>query len=425
MRILLISYYFPPCGGAAVQRWHKWLPVLVESGFEVTVLTTANGDYPVLDPSLEQEIPPQVKVLRSGAPSPAKLWKALFGQQSSVPYGDLSSGRNAGFLQKALIWARLNLIIPDARKYWNPSALKAATAFLREHPVDAVITTGPPHSTHLTGLELKKRHRIRWIADWRDPWSTVYYLKLNPPAGWSRRRHRALERKVAQSADLNIVISNHLAEQLPSSNTVVIRNGYDAGKFVTKGPDEKTGFKKFRIKYVGNLTAGQKLAEAASMIGKAFPDGDFELICVGGKVDAEQQRRLDEDIPGSFFRKDFVPHQQALEEMADCELLLLLINYYEGFEGMLTTKLYEYIASGTMIFCLGPHGGEAEELIKLYRAGVCFDLREDAAAVKFLAAQRDAWKAGKSLKNQTDTSELSAQNQAAKLISALKAEKKS
>ncbi|HRQ68571.1 MAG TPA: glycosyl transferase, partial [Candidatus Syntrophosphaera sp.] len=158
MRILLISYYFPPCGGAAVQRWHKWLPVLVESGIEVTVLTTASGDYPVLDPSLEQEIPPQVKVLRSGAPSTAKLWKALFGKRSSVPYGDLSTNAKTGFLRKALIWARLNLIIPDARKFWNPSALKTATAFLKTNLVDAVITTGPPHSTHLIGLELKKRH---------------------------------------------------------------------------------------------------------------------------------------------------------------------------------------------------------------------------------------------------------------------------
>jgi len=424
MRILLISYYFPPCGGAAVQRWHKWLPVLVESGIEVTVLTTASGDYPVLDPSLEQEIPPQVKVLRSGAPSTAKLWKALFGKRSSVPYGDLSTNAKTGFLRKALIWARLNLIIPDARKFWNPSALKTATAFLKTNLVDAVITTGPPHSTHLIGLELKKRHRVRWIADWRDPWSTVYYLKLNPPCGWSLRRHQALERKVAQSADLNIVISKHLAKQLPSSNSIVVRNGYDAAKTAAARVNENTRAERFRIKYVGNLTEGQKLEEAVKIIGKAFPDGDFELTCVGTRIDADRMKLLAVEIPGSFFCKCFVPHQQAISEMADCELLLLLINYYEGFEGMLTTKLYEYISSGTKILCLGPHGGEAEELIDLYKAGACFDISEEAAAMSFLKGLREDWRAGKNITNNSDTSELSTRHQAAIMISALSEEKK-
>ncbi len=425
MRILLISYYFPPCGGAAVQRWHKWLPELVESGFDVTVLTTANGDYPVLDHSLEREIPPQVNILRCKAPSAAKLWKALFGKQSSVPYGDLSTSGKTGFLQRALIWARLNLIIPDARKFWNPSALKAATAFLRTKAIDVIITTGPPHSTHLIGLELKKRHRLMWVADWRDPWSSVYYLKLNPPTNWSLRRHRALERKVAESADLNTVVSHHLAKQLSGTNIEVIHNGYDARKQDTAHPRIKEGkADRFRINYVGNITEGQKLAEAVALLRAALAEGTYELGLIGSRLSPEQLMILGDQIPGNYIHKGFVPHEQALADMANCELLLLLINFYEGFEGMLTTKLFEYIASGTRIFCLGPHGGEAEELITRYQAGAFFDLDEKVAAADYLSSLYEAWQTGAEIKNQADTSELSAQYQAKKLIELLRGMKK-
>lgn len=424
MRLLLITYYFPPCGGAAVQRWLKWLPELVKNGFEVTVLTTRDGDYPVLDPSLLKEIPPQVKVIRCGAPSPAKVWKMLFGKQSAVPYGDLSTDKNTSLLHKALIWVRLNLLIPDARKFWNRPALRAATHFLRENPIDLVITTGPPHSTHLIGLALKQRYKVRWIADWRDPWSSVYYLKLNPPSAFSMRRHLAMERLVAETADLNIVVSRHLAEQLPGLNKEVIYNGYAADKSGISAQDQKVRADKFRIKYVGNLTEGQKLAEGVKMIRQAFPDGNFELSFIGTRLSPEQQKILSEEIPGKYTCKDFVPHQAALEEMADCETLLLLINYYEGFEGMLTTKLFEYIASGTKIFCVGQHGGEAEELIVKFGAGACFDVGEIDAAVSFLRSLHSDWQAGKPIKNLADTSALSAQQQARKLILELRSEKK-
>ncbi|MGC9362669.1 MAG: glycosyl transferase, partial [Candidatus Syntrophosphaera sp.] len=153
MRLLLITYYFPPCGGASVQRWLKWLPDLVEKGFDVTVLTTLDGDYPARDESLLREIPPEVEVLRISTPKFSKFWKIMFGSDKTIPYGDLSPDSKDGFLRRVLIWTRLNLIIPDMRRIWNPRAYKAALAHLREKPADVLITTGPPHSTHLIGLK--------------------------------------------------------------------------------------------------------------------------------------------------------------------------------------------------------------------------------------------------------------------------------
>jgi len=205
---------------------------------------------------------------------------------------------------------------------------------------------------------------------------------------------------------------------------VVIYNGYDARKSALAKKDMQPATDRFRIKYVGNVTGGQKLAESLALIRSAFPEGGYELSFVGSRLSPDQLRILAEEIPGSYIYKGFMPHERALAEMADCELLLLLINYYEGFEGMLTTKLFEYIASETKIFCISPHGGEAEELITKYQAGACFNIDEKGAAAEFLSSLYASWKNGENLRNKADTSDLSAQEQAGKLISWLKGEKK-
>ncbi len=416
MRILLISYYFPPCGGAAVQRWLKWLPELVGAGFEVTVLTTEGGDHPVQDVSLLKEIPPKVRVLRSGTPSLSKFWKLLFGKKSELPHGSLDLEAGASPLKKALVWARLNLVIPDARKIWNPSALRHATRFLRENPVDLVITTGPPHSTHLVGLKLKQRHNVRWVADWRDPWSNIYYLKLNPPSKFSLNQQRRLEQKVAKSADLNIAVSNHLASQLPAKNTKVIYSGFQP--FPVSEAEEKSS--RYRIKYVGNLTEGQRFEEAVRLIQNALSGKDFELRFVGTALSQNQRKFLADNLPGHHSISGFLPHQQALAEIANSELLLLLINYYDGFQGMLTSKLFEYIGSGNRILCLGPRGGEAEELINKHGLGACFDVAETAFASAMLKSLYDTWEASENGENHMDNAELSSTRQAQKLIALLR-----
>ncbi len=419
MRLLLITYYFPPCGGAPVQRWLKWLPDLVAKGFEVTVLTTLGGDYPARDESLLKEIPPEVEVLRVWVPSMKKVWKALSGSQKSLPHGDLSTTKKDSVLHRFIIWARLNLIIPDMRRIWNPRAYRAAIAHLREKPADVVITTGPPHSTHLIGLKLKKRFNIKWVADWRDPWTGIYYFKLNPPGALSMRLHKLLEKKVALNSDLNVTVSKHLAEQLPGENNRAVYNGFDARKFSGAGSIEQKSPGTFRLKYVGNLTEGQQFRPLIEIVKKSLPDVDFRLICVGTRLTTEQRGMLDELMPGRYELRSFLPQAEAIREMADAEILLLLINYYEGSQGMLTTKLFEYIASKTPILCLGPKGGEAEELIMQYDAGACFDAGEKQAAADYLRGLHALWQEGRGIKNEKDVSALSSQNQALILIELL------
>jgi len=417
MRLLLITYYFPPCGGSTVQRWLKWLPILVEQGFEVTVLTTKDGDYPVYDESLLAEIPPEVTVIRTKTFKFEKIWKIFTGNKRPIPYGNISKNKEQNLINRILIWIRLNLIIPDIRKFWNPSALKKAIDYLRITPVDYVITTGPPHSTHLIGLKLKKQVKIKWIADWRDPWTSIYYLQLNPPSRISRFWHKKLETNVTQTADWNVVVSEHLASQLPTNKISVIYSGYDDKKIpapvIAKTKEKESTFK---LKFIGNITEGQRLDILIQIIAKAFPNEDIELSFIGTNLSEEYRTLLQNLLPGRYKCKNFLPHKEALQEMQDSQVLLLLINYYPGAEGMLTTKLFEYLASYNKILCLGPHNSEAEKLINRYKAGKCFDINESEDAIEYLRNLYSLWHSGKTLKNDIEVTELSAQNQVLKLI---------
>ncbi|MGC9362488.1 MAG: glycosyltransferase, partial [Candidatus Syntrophosphaera sp.] len=265
----------------------------------------------------------------------------------------------------------------------------------------------------------KKRFNIKWVADWRDPWTGIYYFKLNPPGALSLRLHKLLEKKVALNSDLNFTVSKHLAEQLPGRNNCVIYNGFDARKFDWAASIEQKSHGTFKLKYVGNLTEGQQFRPLIEIIKTSLSDVDFRLVCVGTRLTTEQQGILEELIPGKYECKGFLPHDEAIREMADSEVLLLLINYYEGSQGMLTTKLFEYIASKTPVLCLGPKGGEAEEIITQYNAGACFYAGEKQAASEYLRGLHTLWQKGRGIKNKKDVSALSSQNQALKLIEKL------
>ncbi|MDZ4182948.1 MAG: glycosyl transferase [Candidatus Cloacimonadaceae bacterium] len=394
-----------------MQRWHRWIPHLVHAGVEIHVLTSSGGDYPVLDESLVEEIPPSVKVYHSTAPRLGRIWQRLFGKDSAMPHGSLDYDEHPGPLKAILLWLRLNLVIPDMRVFWNRGAFKVAQKLVREIPFNAVITTGPPHSTHLIGLKLKHRFELRWIADFRDPWSEIHYLKLNPPCRLSRHIHKLLETKVLSSADKCLVVSHNISANLPEGNKVVIYNGFDEDKLA---PFVNSPTSRFRIKYVGQITAGQDWDGMLDILAQLDPK--VEVSFIGTKLNPLQLKQLRDKLGD---RAKVLPHliqTEALREMVQAELLILLINYYEGAEGMLTTKLFEYIGSRTPILALGPHGGEAEKCILDHHAGAYFDKRELDLALDFTQIVIQAWEKRNDLRNASDISSLSAKRQSLRLI---------
>lgn len=404
MKLLLLTYYFPPCGGAGVQRWLRLIKALSSRGVEITVITTQDGDYPQVDESLSAQIPARVKVLRSKPLRFGKLWKAA--GQDKLPYGSLQSTKSDPLLKRILYWLRLNLVVPDMRIGWNPSAYKLALQELRRDKYDWVISTGPPHSTHLIGLKLKQSLKIRWLADFRDPMSQIYYLKLSPPLPLTMKLHQHLENKIVKNADLNLIVSHSIAKALPEGNKLVLYNGFSSADFA--GIEYQRG-DHFRIKFVGQLTAGQNAMPLLEALAELQDNQDIRFYAIGSS-----------HFPGTaanITKLPFLPHRQALAELVQAELLVLFINTFEGNEGMLTTKLFEYIASRTPILCLATPGGEAEELILKTHSGVVVQTKEQV--IKVIKEHYQAWRSGETRRCNGDIDFLDADAQAKELLRVL------
>lgn len=409
-KILLITYYFPPCGGAAVQRWLRLIPLLEKAGFDITVLTTKDGDYPVKDESLLQKIPSTVNVVRTYTPVFGRIWKSVTHKDEPLPYGSLDGSQTTSLKKRLMFWLRLNLIAPDARVIWNPFARRQALQLCREKGIDWVITTGPPHSTHLIALYLKKHIRIKWLADFRDPWTQIYYLKLQSQNSLISSINKHYEKLVLKQADLNLVISNDIAAQLPNGRKKVFYNGFDAEQFRNLKYKRTP---KFRIKYIGQLTAGQNIAALLKFLSdNAFEHmiKEFYFNFVGTKPFEIEPLHY----PVNFI--DYLPHEQALAEMVNCELLILIINSYTDNLGMLTTKLFEYIASGTPVLCIGPEQGEAAEIVRQAKAGFATsDLTQEMWS--YLVDLYHNWQQANPVRTDHDISQWSVQHQVRELIS--------
>ena len=254
-KALVITYYWPPSGGGGVQRWLKFVKFLREYDWEPVVYTPSNPDFELKDDDLLEDIPKGLTILKRPIWEPFGLYRMLFGKKAVQKQGVVVESSNS-FLSKIAVWVRGNYFIPDSRLFWVRPSVNYLTKYLKSNKVDVIITTGPPHSVHLIGLELKQRLGVKWLADFRDPWSNWDVLDQLKLSDKSRRTHREQESKVLLEADQIITVSPSLKNsllELGAKKVEVITNGYDldALDLETTKPD------KFRIAYAGFLTRGR------------------------------------------------------------------------------------------------------------------------------------------------------------------------
>ncbi|HMC96635.1 MAG TPA: glycosyltransferase, partial [Flavobacteriales bacterium] len=233
-RVLIICYYWPPAGGSAVQRWLRFVRHLPGTGWMPTVYTAENGEYPVLDPALERLVPKNVEVLRrpiwepyalyrrslAGGAADVKVHPGFLDEKNSVPNWKKGLGR----------WIRGNFFVPDARRFWIRPSVRYLTDHLRSSPVDVIISSGPPHSLHLIAHALHKRTSIPWIADFRDPWTTMDYYRELHLTRWADRRHHRLEERVVKEASAVVVVGPVMKKEFEDKygrHVDVITNGFD------------------------------------------------------------------------------------------------------------------------------------------------------------------------------------------------------
>ncbi|GAA4349566.1 glycosyltransferase [Hymenobacter saemangeumensis] len=377
LRLLVITYYWPPSGGAGVQRCLKFVKHLGAFGVEPTVITVdpAQATYPVRDESLLADVPPGVRVIQTKTSEPFESYKKLTGR--AVPYGGFANEGKPGLLQKALRFVRGNLFIPDPRRGWNGYAVAAVEKLLAAgEQFDAVLTSSPPHSTQLIGLLLQKRHGLRWLADMRDPWTDIYYYKdlhHTPLAAWLDARY---ERQVLTRADAVLVTSPETKRiflgklpELPAAKFHVLPNGYDEADFHQPSQPPADCL---RITHTGTITETyhiDELLRALADCARQHPDVPLRLRFVG-QVSQELRRRITSAGLSELTEFiAFVPHDASVTYLLRSSVLLMAIPDVVPNFGILPGKVFEYLATNKPILCVGPVGSDADHLLQECGAG--------------------------------------------------------
>jgi glycosyltransferase involved in cell wall biosynthesis len=384
-KVLIITYYWPPSGGAGVQRWLKFAKFLPEYGWQPVILTVdpEYASYPQRDESLLAEVDPGSLVYTTKSFELYNLYKLISGKKE-VPYGGFANESKEGLLQKVSKFLRGNFLLPDPRKGWNKYALKKAAELIRKFNIDTVVTTSPPHSTQLIGLKVKQKFNIRWIADLRDPWTDIYYYNQFKHTALARKIDLNFEREVVENADLLITVSEDVKRlfteksKLPIANkTVVIPNGYDEDDFRIK-PQKPNGKKV--ITYTGTISETYDVSGLLKAIGNL--DGkirqDF-LIRFVGKVPPVIVQNF-ESAGISVELTGYVDHSKSIEYLFLSDLLMMVVPRVKNNRGIITGKFFEYLASGKPVLAIGPVDGDLAGLIAETHCGRIF-VYEDAVGI--------------------------------------------
>lgn len=376
MKVLIVTYYWPPAGGSGVQRWLKFVKYFRDFGIEPVVYTVENPNYPILDESLNNDIPKGIEVLKQPIFEPNNIL-SLFGKKKTESAGFLNP--NPSFFGKILQYIRANYFIPDARKFWIKPSVNYLKKYISKNNIDAIITTGPPHSMHLIGLKLKQQLGVKWIADFRDPWTEIDYFHQLPLSKKAVKKHHFLEQEILLNANVVLVVGNTMNKNYSkfSNNVVTITNGFD-GELITS---ETNLDSKFTITHIGLMNADRNpkmlwevLAEIISE-NKDFSK-DFKLKLIG-KVDASvieeiTINNLDENVQ----LIDYVAHDEVIEYQKKSQVLLLLLNNVPSVKGIITGKIFEYLMVNRPILAIAPKDGDLAEILNETNAGVVVDFEE-------------------------------------------------
>ena len=406
-KVLIITYYWPPGGGSGVQRWMYFAKYLSGFGIIPVVLTVSEkyASYPQTDHKLNKEVR-HIKVFKTKTFEPLRFYSFLISgnKTKGIPQGEVSNKKNP--LVSVAKFIRGSLFIPDARKFWNIFAFKQAKLILKNEKPDIIITTGPPHSVHLTGLKLKKKFSVKWIADFRDPWTDLYYNKDFIRTRRAIKKDSKLEKKVLANADIILTVGSKMKELLAkkikgSENKIkYVYNGYDAELF-TGIIVEKSN--KFEISYIGLLTENSPYKSFAlsvkDFVQKISSEKDI-VLNFAGKIRGEIINCFKSELPRVKIRYyGYVSHEKAISIMKKSDLLVSCLPETEQSEIIISGKTAEYAATGNPILSFGNKSGESALILNNLEFAATFSKNEIKNASAFIKEIYEKKKNGKPAKN--------------------------
>lgn len=396
-KVLVVTYYWLPQSGTGTYRISKFVKYLLKEGWEPIILTpeksAASFKEEKIDPPFDE-----VKVYRTKIFEPTFFFNNKSGNSQNVTNASFFLSENLNLKQRLVRWIRLNLFIPDAKILWKPFGVKMGKRLIQQEKPDLIFSTSPPPTTHLVARKLAKWSDLKWIADFRDPWTNIYYYELLNTNAISKRINRKLEDKVIQSADKIITVSdNFFSQKEAKSKNIRIENGYD--------PDDLNDIQleseqnnKFTIRYIGSLKTNQFFKNFFLILKELEQQEEYrnqiklELI---GYVDpsirefiAKQAIKTEINIQG------YVPHTEAIKKMASADLLILAIGKGELSKNVVSTKIYEYLMVQKPILAFGHPEGSANKIIRETNAGKMFTYNEYQEVKEYLLKVFNSWKQG-------------------------------
>lgn len=397
-KVLVVTYYWPPSGGPGVQRWLKFVKYLRNFDVEPIVYIPENPHYPIKDFTLVDEIPEGIEILKHPIKEPYGLAKFFFNQKTQNISSGLITKKKPSFLEKLMLFVRGNFFIPDARVGWVKPSVNFLNKYLKNNPLDIIITTGPPHSIHLIGKELKLHTQITWIADFRDPWTTIGYHKELRLTKASQLKHKQLEKEVLQSADCVVVTSPTTKSEfkaITQSPIEIITNGFDIDISTETQLDRK-----FTLAHIGSLLTERNPVVLWKVLSELINENetfrkDFELILAGVVSNEVLKNINDFGLSKHLNYRGYLTHKQSIELQRKAQVLLLIEIDSPETKAIIPGKLYEYLAAKRPIVAIGPTESDIEVIMAKTAAGMYFDSSRKSELKSFILNLYQVYKTGK------------------------------
>lgn len=381
-KLLILTYYWPPAGGIAVQRWFRFVCSLREFGWEPVIYTAKDASYPILDETLLGQLPEGIKVYRLKATEPNNLLKLIFfwkkDKQKLIHNNQQQGGSQRSFFKKAAWFIRGNFLIPDARALWIKPSVKYLRKIMAEEKFDAIVSTGPPQSMHLIALKLKKEFGTPWISDFRDPWKSMDYLNEMFLTKRSRKKHARLEKEVVLNSNAVVVIGPTIYKEFKQDYNIdshIIWNGYrnaeNKNVQVHVEPD-----KVFSIVHAGSFYFARNCPvfwEALSELIAENPGfaKDLQIKIIGNMTPNVAESLEKNNLQKNLLKVEYMEHDKVQDHLRAAQVLLLPIDNVPNAEFVITGKLFEYLNARRPVLVIGPVHGDAAHIVRDCQAGYC------------------------------------------------------
>ncbi len=375
-KILIISYHWPPSGGPGVQRWLKFVKYLPEFNLSPVLFVPKNANYPINDNSLKSEVSNDLEIIKLPIFELSIFFPGLK-SLNSIRSGNISKNKNQSMFQKIIFFIRGNLFIPDMKIFWKRNSVNFLENYISENNIEAIVTTGPPHSLHLIGLELKRKLNVKWISDFRDPWVNLNYLNRFHLLPFVKKYHKKLRDKVINNSDAVIVTSKRLKELYSEINANIfqVTNGYDYNKPAIKLD------KKFSISHVGSFYNERNPDFLWDIIDELSENihgfkKDLQINIIGNSNKKIKQELSKREFNNCIVFYDYVEHKKAIEFMCSSQVLLMLEVDDEESSYAIPGKLFDYLNSNRPIISIGPEPSEVREILSNTGSGKFFSYKD-------------------------------------------------